>query len=47
METTKREIERLCSITVVEENSDSAWAAGTFIQPKKPVMCVFLQMFVN
>ena len=35
MGTTKREIERLCSIEVIEKNSDSEWACGTFITPKK------------
>ena len=35
MGTTKREIDRLCSIEVIEKNSDSEWACGTFITPKK------------
>ena len=33
--TTKREINRLKSIGVLEKNSNSEWAAPTFIQPKK------------
>ena len=32
---TKKEIKRLCGIDVMEANSDSEWAAPTFIQPKK------------
>ena len=34
-ETTKKEIERFCSIGVMERNHDSEWAAASFIQPKK------------
>ena len=33
--TTKKEMDRLVSIGVLEKNSDSEWAAPTFIQPKK------------
>jgi hypothetical protein len=33
--TTKKEIERLSGITVLERDSDTEWAAPTFIQPKK------------
>jgi hypothetical protein len=35
METTKKEIDRLCQIGVLEKNSDSEWGCGTFIRPKK------------
>jgi hypothetical protein len=35
METTKKEIDRLCRIGVLEKNSDSEWGCGTFIRPKK------------
>ena len=34
-ETTKKEIQRLCDIGVLEKCNDSEWAAPTFIQPKK------------
>ena len=34
-QTTKKEIDRLCKIGVLERNHDSEWAAATFIQPKK------------
>ena len=34
-ETTKKEIQRLCNIGVLEKCNDSEWAAPTFIQPKK------------
>ena len=33
--TTKKEMERLTDIEVFEKNSDSEWAAPTFVQPKK------------
>jgi hypothetical protein len=35
MESTKKEINRLCQIGVLEKNSDSEWCCGTFIRPKK------------
>jgi hypothetical protein len=35
METTKKEIDRLCQIGVLEKNSDSEWGCGAFIRPKK------------
>jgi hypothetical protein len=35
MKTTKKEIDRLCQIGVLEKNSDSEWGCGTFIRPKK------------
>jgi hypothetical protein len=35
METTKKEINILCHIGVLEKNSDSEWRCSTFIQPKK------------
>lgn len=35
METPKREIKCLCLMTVLKVKSDSGWAAGTFIKPKK------------
>ncbi len=35
METTKKEIDRLCRIGVLEKNSNSEWGCGTFIRPKK------------
>ena len=34
-DTTKKEVDRLTRIGVLERNSDSPWAAATFIQPKK------------
>ena len=34
-ETTKKEIQRLCDIGVLEKCNDSEWVAPTFIQPKK------------
>jgi hypothetical protein len=34
-DTTKREIQRICSIGVLLKCNDSEWAAPTFIQPKK------------
>ena len=33
--TTKKEMDRLTQINVFEKNSDSEWAAPTFVQPKK------------
>jgi len=33
--TTKKEVDRLTEIGVLERNSDSEWASPTFIQPKK------------
>ncbi len=33
--TTRKEIDRLTEIGVLERNSDSEWAAPTFVQPKK------------
>jgi hypothetical protein len=33
--TTKKEIDRLCRLGVLEKRSDSEWACGTFIIPKK------------
>ena len=35
IETTKKEIDRLCQIGVLGKNSDSEWGCGTFIRPKK------------
>jgi hypothetical protein len=35
METTKKEINRLCQIGVPEKNFNSEWGWGTFIRPKK------------
>jgi hypothetical protein len=39
METTKKEIIRLCRIGVLEENSDSEWGCRTvhLFDPRKPV----------
>ena len=34
-ETTRKEIDRLCKLGVLEKRADSEWACGTFIIPKK------------
>jgi hypothetical protein len=47
METTKKEINRLCQIGVLEKNSDSEWGCGTFIRRKKTVTYKFVPTSEN
>ncbi len=44
-ETTHKEIERLCSIGVLEKSNDSEWGAPTFIIPKKNGTVRFISDF--
>ena len=44
-ETTRKEIERLCQIGVLEKCNDSEWGAPTFIIPKKNSTVCFISDF--
>ena len=45
IQTLKMEVNRLCELGILEKNSNSEWAAGTFIVPKKDGSVRFISDF--